>query len=165
MSVSPPFHLAFAVTDIEATRAFYVEKLGCKVGRSAERWIDFDFFGHQVSAHLVDGALSPAETNPVDGEKVPSRHFGAILDWDEWHAMKDRLEADGTDFIIPPTTRFAGEVGEQATMFFRDPSGNALEFKTFRDKSMIFAHLEFSRIVRRKNNCRGSVLANAAGCL
>ena len=140
MSVSPPFHLAFAVTDIEATRAFYVEKLGCKVGRSAERWIDFDFFGHQVSAHLVDGALSPAETNPVDGEKVPSRHFGAILDWDDWHAMKDRLEADGTDFIIAPTTRFAGEVGEQATMFFRDPSGNALEFKTFRDKSTIFAH-------------------------
>ena len=120
--------------------AFYFEKLGCKVGRSAERWIDFDFFGHQVSAHLVDGALSPAETNPVDGEKVPSRHFGVILDWDEWHAMKDRLEADDTDFIIPPTTRFAGEVGEQGTMFFRDPSGNALEFKTFRDKSMIFAH-------------------------
>ena len=83
--------------------------------------------------------MSPAETNPVYNEKVPSRHFGAILSWDEWHLMKDRLEADGTDFIIAPTTRFAGEVGEQATMFFRDPSGNALEFKTFRDKSMIFA--------------------------
>ena len=139
MTVSPPFHQAFAVTDIEATRTFYVEKPGCKVGRSAERWIDFDFFGHQVSAHLVDGGLSPAETNPGDNEKVPSYHFGAILDWDEWHLMKDRLEADGTDFIIAPTTRFAGEVGEQATMFFRDPLGNALDFKTFRDKSMISA--------------------------
>ena len=139
MTDSPAFHLAFAVTDIAATRTFYVEKLGYKVGRSAERWIDFDFFGHQISAHLVDGKLSPAETNPVDNEKVPSRHFGAILDWDEWHLMKERLEADGTDFIIAPTTRFAGEVGEQATMFFRDPSGNVLEFKTFRDTSMIFA--------------------------
>ena len=140
MSTSPLFHLAFAITDIEATRPFYVDKLGSKVGRSAERWTDFDFFGHQVSAHLVDGALSPAETNPADGEKVPSRHFGPILDWDDWHAMKDRLEADSTEFIIAPTTRFAGEVGEQATMFFRDPYGNALEFRTFRHKAMMFAH-------------------------
>jgi extradiol dioxygenase family protein len=140
MSVSSPFHLAFAVTEIEAKLAFYTEKLGCKVGRSAERWIDFDFFGHQVSAHLGDSALSPTKTNPVDGEKVPSLHFGAILDWDDWHAMKGRLEANDTDFIISPTTRFAGEAGEQATMFFCDTSGNALEFKTFRDKSMIFVH-------------------------
>ena len=88
MSVLFPFHLAFAVTDIEATRTLYVEKLGCKVRRSAERWIDFDFFGHQVSAHLVDSALTPTETNPVGVEKVPSSHFGAILDWDDWHAMK-----------------------------------------------------------------------------
>ena len=139
MSLPTPFHLAFAVTDIDATREFYVNKLGCKMGRSAERWIDFDFFGHQISAHLVDGALSPAETNPVDGEKVPSRHFGAILEWHDWQAMKDRLVAENTEFIIEPTTRFAGEVGEQATMFFRDPSGNALEFKTFRDSAMIFA--------------------------
>ena len=128
--------MTFAVTDIEATRVFYVEKLGCRVGRLAQLWIDFDFFGHQVSAHLVDDALRPAETNPFDGEKVPSRHFGAILDWNDWHTMKNRLEADGTDFIIAPTTRFAGEVGEQATMFFRDPSGNALEFKIFIYKSM-----------------------------
>lgn len=140
MSAATPFHLAFAVTDIDATREFYVNKLGCKMGRSAERWIDFDFFGHQISAHLVDGALSPAETNPVDGEKVPSRHFGAILEWLDWHAMKDRLVAENTEFIIEPTIRFAGEVGEQATMFFRDPSGNALEFKTFRDSAMIFAN-------------------------
>ena len=139
MSTMPPFHLAFAVTDIEATRAFFVDLLGCKVGRSAERWIDLDFFGHQISAHLIDEPLSAAETNPVDGEKVPSRHFGAILEWDQWHALKDRLVAADTDFIIEPTTRFAGEVGEQATMFFSDPSGNALEFKTFKDESMIFA--------------------------
>jgi extradiol dioxygenase family protein len=140
MSAPTPFHLAFAVTDIDATREFYVNKLGCKMGRSAERWIDFNFFGHQISAHLVDGALSPAETNPVDGENVPSRHFGAILEWHDWHSMKDRLVAENTEFIIEPTTRFAGEVGEQATMFFRDPSGNALEFKTFRDSAMIFAN-------------------------
>ena len=132
--------MAFAVTDIEATRAFYAEKVGCRVGRSAERWSDFDFFGHQVSAHLVDDALSPAETNPVDGEKVPSRHFGAILEWNDWHTMKNRLEADGTDFNIAPTTRFAAEVGEQMTMFSRDLSENALGFKTFRHNSMIFAH-------------------------
>ena len=139
MSVSPPFiwplpspisrlHVHFILKNLVAKFPFI------------ECWIDFDFFGHQVSAHLVDAALSPAETNPVDGEKVPSRHFGAILDWDDWQAMKDRLEADGTDFIIAPTKRFAGKVGEQATMFFRDPSGNALEFMTFRDNSMIFAH-------------------------
>ena len=132
--------MAFAVTDIGATRAFYVEKLGCRVGRSAQRWIHCDFFGHQVSAHLVDDALSQAETNPVDGEKVPSRHFRAILDWNDWHTMKNLLKADGTDFIIAPKTIFAGEVGEQATMFFRDPLENAFEFRTFRHKSIIFAH-------------------------
>ena len=140
MSVSSPFHLAFAVTDIEATRVFYVENLGYKVSHSAERWIDFDFFGHQVSAHLVDGALSPVETNLVDGKRVPTRHFDAILDWGDWHTMKDRLAADGTIFIIVPTTQVTNEGGEQATMFSRDPPGNALEFKSFRDNSMIFAN-------------------------
>ena len=110
--------MAFAVTDIEATRAFCVEKLGCKVGRSVERWIDFDFFEHQISAHIVDGALSPTETNPVDDEKVPSLHFGAILDWDDWHAMKCRLEVDRTDFIISPTTSFAGEAGDRPQCSF-----------------------------------------------
>ena len=114
--------MAFAVIDTEATRAFYAEKVGCRVGRSAERWSDFDFFGHQVSAHLVGDALSRAETNPVDGEKMLSRHFGAILKWNDWHTMKNRLAADGTDFIIAPTTRFAGELGEQAIMLFCNPS-------------------------------------------
>ena len=138
-SQSTPFHLAFAVTDIAATERFFVDLLGCSIGRRAERWIDFDFFGHQVSAHLVDGELAPAETNPVDGEKVPSRHFGAILEWDDWQSLSKRLIDAKISFLIEPQIRFEGEVGEQATMFFRDPSGNALEFKAFKDKAMIFA--------------------------
>jgi extradiol dioxygenase family protein len=118
MSAPTPFHLAFAVTDIDATREFYVNKLGCKMGRSAERWIDFDFFGHQISAHLVDGALSPAETNPVDGEKVPSRHFGAILEWHDWHAMKDRLVAENTEFIIEPPPALPAKLASKPQCFF-----------------------------------------------
>lgn len=136
----PPFHLAFAVTDLADTEAFFVDLLGCKTGRRSQRWIDFDFFGHQITAHLVDGDLPASETNPVDGEKVPSRHFGAILDWDDWQALSKRLQKAEISFLIEPQIRFAGEVGEQATMFFRDPSGNALEFKAFKDRSMIFAH-------------------------
>ena len=135
----PPFHLAVAVTDLAATEAFYVDLLGCSIGRTSARWIDFDFFGHQITAHLVDNALPSAETNPVDGEKVPSRHFGAILDWDQWQTLSARLQAANLSFLIEPQIRFEGEVGEQATMFFSDPSGNALEFKAFKDKSMIFA--------------------------
>ena len=135
----PPFHLAFAVTDLAATEAFYVDLLGCRIGRTSARWIDFDFFGHQITAHLVNNALPSAETNPVDGEKVPSRHFGAILDWDQWQTLSARLQAANLSFLIEPQIRFEGEVGEQATMFFSDPSGNALEFKAFKDKSMIFA--------------------------
>ena len=135
----PPFHLAFAVTDLAATEAFFVDLLGCTTGRTSERWIDFDFFGHQITAHLVDEALPSAETNPVDGAKVPSRHFGAILEWDVWQTLSARLQAADITFLIEPQIRFAGEVGEQATMFFRDPSGNALEFKAFKDSAMIFA--------------------------
>ena len=135
----PPFHLAFAVTDLAATERFFVDLLGCRIGRTSQRWIDFDFFGHQITAHLVDGNLAEAETNPVDGEKVPSRHFGAILDWDVWQALSKRLQEAQIDFLIEPQIRFEGEVGEQATMFFRDPSGNALEFKAFKDKAQIFA--------------------------
>ena len=138
-SAIPPFHLAFAVTDLAATERFFVDLLGCSLGRTSQRWIDFDFFGHQVTAHLVDGNLAEAETNPVDGEKVPSRHFGAILDWDVWQALSKRLQEAQIDFLIEPQIRFEGEVGEQATMFFRDPSGNALEFKAFKDKAQIFA--------------------------
>ena len=138
-SAIPPFHLAFAVTDLAATERFFVDLLGCSIGRTSQRWIDFNFFGHQVTAHLVEGALAGAETNPVDGEKVPSRHFGAILDWDVWQALSKRLQEAQIDFLIEPQIRFEGEVGEQATMFFRDPSGNALEFKAFKDKAQIFA--------------------------
>ena len=137
--IIPPFHLAFAVTDLQKTERFFVDLLGCETGRRSERWIDFDFFGHQITAHLVDGDLPSAETNPVDGEKVPSRHFGAILEWDQWQALSKRLQDANISFLIEPQIRFAGEVGEQATMFFRDPSGNALEFKAFKDQSMIFA--------------------------
>lgn len=133
-----PFHLAFPVDDLEATRRFYVELLGCSVGRTSERWIDFDFFGHQITAHLSPGEASAARTNPVDGDQVPVRHFGAILAWDDWHALADRLRGR-IDFLIEPHLRFRGEVGEQATMFFLDPSGNAIELKSFQDPGQIFA--------------------------
>jgi len=135
----PPFHLAFPVTDLDATRVFFTEILGCSLGRTAPRWIDINFFGHQITAHLVD-EIPEVATNPVDGNKVPARHFGAILDMASWKALSERLQAAGTDFLIEPHIRFEGEVGEQATMFFYDPSGNALEFKAFADREQIFAH-------------------------
>ena len=135
----PRFHLAFPVRDIEATRAFYCDLLGAGVGRSAERWIDLDFWGHQVSAHLVDEDDAAVSTNPVDGEDVPARHFGVILPWEQWHALRDRLIAARVDFLIEPQVRFQGEPGEQATLFLTDPSGNALEFKSFREDASVFA--------------------------
>ena len=135
----PPFHLAFPVTDLAATRYFYTQLLGFTEGRSAERWIDFDFFGHQISAHLVDQALAAGPTNTVDGKQVPVQHFGAILDTATWNELAERLRAADTAFIIEPYTRFKGEVGEQSTMFLLDPSGNALEFKAFATQDMIFA--------------------------
>lgn len=138
-SPSAPFHLAFPVRDIEATRRFYVDVLGCTVGREDTRWIDFDFYGHQISAHLVDGAPADLASNPVDGDDVPVRHFGVILAWDAWHELAERLRAAGVRFVIEPRVRFAGQVGEQATFFLRDPSGNALEMKSFRDPSRVFA--------------------------
>jgi extradiol dioxygenase family protein len=134
-----PFHLAFPVDDLEAARAFYCDVLGCNVGRSAERWIDFDFHGHQLSAHLVDAKPSAAETNEVDGDGVPVRHFGLVLPWAEWQATRDALVARGASFLIEPRVRFRGEPGEQATMFLLDPSGNAIELKSFRDPSKLFA--------------------------
>ncbi len=133
-----PFHLAFPVKDIETTRLFYTEIIGCVVGREAERWIDFNFFGHQISAHLVD-ALEEIATNPVDGESVPARHFGLVLEWNTWHDFVEQLNKKEVDYLIKPTIRFEGEVGEQATFFITDPSGNALEFKSFKDSEQLFA--------------------------
>jgi extradiol dioxygenase family protein len=134
-----PFHLAFPVADLEAARIFYTEVLGCRVGRTDPRWIDFDFFGHQITAHLVDDAAAEIARNPVDGDRVPVRHFGVILRRADWDALAERLERANADFIIRPRIRFRGEPGEQATLFVRDPSGNALEFKSFEDDAGIFA--------------------------
>ena len=134
-----PFHLAFPVHDLEAARAFYGGVMGCEEGRSSNHWIDFDFFGHQIVAHLDPSARSVAVHNPVDGHDVPVPHFGIILDMPQWEELADRLKAAGTHFGIEPHIRFKGEVCEQATMFFQDPSGNALEFKAFADDAQIFA--------------------------
>ena len=133
-----PFHLAFPVTDLSAAKSFYVDVLNCKVGRSSDHWIDFDMFGHQVVAHLVEQAEHPS-TNSVDGDDVPASHFGVILTMDQWYILKENLIANKIKFIIEPKIRFVGEQGEQATMFFLDPSGNAIEFKAFKDDSSIFA--------------------------
>ena len=133
-----PFHLAFPVRDLASTRAFYGEVLGCPEGRSAERWVDFDLFGHQLSAHLR-GDTGPVITNEVDGDAVPVPHFGVVLAWDDFHVLAKRLQNAAVDFILEPRIRFKGQVGEQATMFLRDPSGNALEFKAFRDPARLFA--------------------------
>ena len=133
-----PFHLAFPVDDLAAARRFYGGLLGCPEGRSSDTWIDFDLFGHQVVAHLAP-ARADAGHNPVDGHDVPVPHFGVVLGLEEWKALRDRLVGAGVEFIIEPYVRFAGEVGEQATMFFTDPAGNALEFKAFADPSQLFA--------------------------
>ena len=132
------FHLAFPVSDLSATRRFYVELLGCRVGRESEHWIDFNFFDHQITAHLTT-MLDMVAANPVDGDSVPVRHFGVILAWEEWQALAERLQKNQIDFVITPHIRFKGEIGEQATMFIRDPSGNALEFKSFRHMRRVFA--------------------------
>ena len=138
-----PFHLAIPVHDLAAARAFYGGLLGCPEGRSAERWIDFDFFGHQLGVHRVEGGGGDAGANPganmVDGHGVPVPHFGVVLTLEDWKALAGRLRAAGTKFEIEPYTRFKGEPGEQATMFFRDPSGNAIEIKAFADLGRLFA--------------------------
>ncbi|NHE58096.1 VOC family protein [Cyclobacterium plantarum] len=139
MQAMQPFHLAFPIRDIEETRTFYQDLLGCEIGRSSEKWIDFNFFGHQLSAHVKLEELALAEANQVDGQKVPVRHFGVVLEWEDWHDLAARLKNHQVKFIIEPYIRFKGEVGEQATMFFLDPSGNALEFKAFQDPKQIFA--------------------------
>lgn len=133
-----PFHLAFPVHDLEAARSFYGGLLGCPEGRSSDHWIDFDFFGHQLVAHLSDSS-GDAGANAVDGRDVPVPHFGVVLDMDQWRSLAERLVHARVSFEIEPHTRFEGQPGEQATMFFRDPSGNALEFKAFADMGQLFA--------------------------
>ena len=135
----PCFHLAFPIQEIESTRRFYVGLLGCREGRSAADWIDFDFYGHQLSAHVLPEACSGAHAHDVDGDDVPVRHFGMVLEWSAWEELRDRIAAAGVPFLIEPHVRFQGKVGEQATLFVRDPSGNALEFKSFRDPARLFA--------------------------
>jgi extradiol dioxygenase family protein len=133
------FHLAFPVDDLKKARAFYGGLLGCPEGRSADDWVDFDFYGHQIVAHLAPSEVGHRATSAVDGDDVPVRHFGAILPMDEWNALAKKLREAGTKFIIEPHVRFKGQAGEQATMFFLDPCGNALEFKSFADLSQVFA--------------------------
>ncbi len=135
----PPFHLAFPVRDIEEARQFYVGVLGCGEGRSASDWVDFDFYGHQIVAHLAPDECGHKQTSAVDDHQVPVRHFGAVLSIPQWEVMATKLKAVGTTFVIEPYTRFKGEVGEQSTMFFMDPSGNAIEFKAFANMSSLFA--------------------------
>jgi extradiol dioxygenase family protein len=136
-----PFHVAVPVYDLIETRAFYRDVLGCEEGRSSDQWVDFDLYGHQFVIHLKP---RPAQQdllhhNPVDGHEVPVPHYGVVLDWDAWHDLEKRLKAKGIKFVIEPYIRFKGLPGEQATMFFLDPSGNALEFKAFQDISQMFA--------------------------
>ena len=139
MPALPLFHLAFPVTSLAKARAFYGELLGCPEGRSAQDWVDFDFYGHQIVAHLAPEEAGHRSTSAVDGDDVPVRHFGAILPMDEWERLAAKLKAAGQRFIIEPHVRFKGEAGEQATMFLLDPCGNALEFKSFKDIGKLFA--------------------------
>ena len=139
MQAIPLFHLAFPVDDLARARAFYGELLGCPEGRNSDEWVDFNYYGHQIVAHLAPDEAGHRDTNAVDGHNVPVRHFGAILPMTTWEALADKLKAAGTEFVIEPYVRFKGEVGEQATMFFLDPSGNALEFKAFGDMSQVFS--------------------------
>jgi uncharacterized protein len=139
VAAPPLFHLAFPVTSLEKARAFYGVLLGCREGRSAPDWVDFDFYGHQIVAHLAPDEAGHKATSEVDGDKVPVRHFGAILPMPDWELLADKLKAAGVSFIVEPHVRFEGEVGEQATMFLLDPCGNALEFKAFKDIGRLFA--------------------------
>jgi extradiol dioxygenase family protein len=135
-----PFHLAIPVSDLEKARTFYRDVLGCEEGRSSDHWVDFNFFGHQLVIHYKAASeTEPAASNPVDGKDVPIPHFGVVLDWDVFQKFSDELESKQVSFVIEPYIRFEGQVGEQATMFFKDPSGNALEFKTFKNMDQLFA--------------------------
>ena len=139
MAALSPFHLAFPVTSLARARAFYGQLLGCPEGRSSDQWVDFDFFGHQIVAHLAPAEAGHRGSSAVDGHNVPVRHFGVVLTMPEWETLADRLRAADTRFVIEPYVRFRGQVGEQATMFFMDPCGNALEFKAFAECSQLFA--------------------------
>jgi extradiol dioxygenase family protein len=138
-----PFHLAIPVSDLGETRTFYRDIIGCKEGRSDTHWVDLDFYGHQLVLHMDENRTKPSvdTSNEVDGHSVPIPHFGVVLKWDDWHQLADRLKTTGIKFGIEPYIRFEGQPGEQATMFFYDPSGNALEFKSFRDLGNLFASL------------------------
>lgn len=133
-----PFHLAIPINDLASTRQFYGDLLGLEEGRSCDKWIDWNFFGHQLSTHLKPEETKIISSNAVDNKNVPVRHFGIILPWEDWHALSEHLKSRNVEFIIEPYIRFRGEIGEQATMFFLDPSGNALEFKSFKDPTQIF---------------------------
>lgn len=135
-----PFHLAIPVSELETNRTFYRETLGCKEGRSSDHWVDFDFFGHQLVLHVQErDRSSEGKGNQVDGKDVPIPHFGVVLEWDVFESFSEELKRKGIDFIIEPYIRFKGKTGEQATMFFKDPSGNALEFKAFKNIDQLFA--------------------------
>ena len=134
----PRFHLAFPVHDLELARKFYINVLGCTLGRESKKWIDFNLFGHQVVAHLSPEDCTEISTNSVDNDEIPSRHFGVILPWDEWEELCKKIKNDGLKFLIEPKTRFKNNSGEQGTFFIKDPSGNALEFKSFKDENDIF---------------------------
>jgi len=134
-----PFHVAIPVYDVELARVFYRDVLGCPEGRSADKWVDFDLYGHQFVIHYKPATSQSAHTNEVDGHEVPVPHYGVVLEWSDWEALVDRLRSHGQQFVIEPYIRFQGLPGEQATMFFLDPCGNALEFKAFRDLSQMFA--------------------------
>ncbi len=134
-----PFHLAVPVKDLDETRSFYRDTLGFSEGRSSDKWVDFNFYGHQFVIHKSDSD-NEKQTNPVDGKHVPVPHFGVVLNWGDWEQLSERLKANNIEFIIEPYIRFEGQLGEQATMFFKDPSGNSLEFKAFKDDAQIFAN-------------------------
>jgi extradiol dioxygenase family protein len=139
VSAIPPFHLAFPVRSLAEARAFYGTLLGCPEGRSSDEWVDFDLRGHQIVAHLAPDECGRAATNRVDGDGVPVRHFGLVLPMPAWNALAEKLRAAGVKFLVEPHVRFRGQVGEQATMFFLDPSGNAIEMKAFEDPTRLFA--------------------------
>ena len=138
VQVMRPFHLAFPVDDLDRAETFYRDVIGCGIGRRSDKWIDFDFFGHQVVAHLVEDTAT-IQRNQVDGDDVPAFHFGVVLAMEDWEQMKARLAEHTVEFLIEPRVRFAGQPGEQAIFFVKDPAGNALEFKAFKDLGQLFA--------------------------